>query len=98
MKKSILILTVSLGLSGFSASSAEPAPVTAGKGTPKIVFDAIFADLGTNPANASQETMAGVFKFRNEGDGVLKVDPPQPSCGCTDAKAVPDTLAPGEQG
>jgi hypothetical protein len=39
-----------------------------------------------------------VFKFKNTGDGLLKVEPPKPSCGCTVAELKPDTLQPGETG
>jgi len=43
-------------------------------------------------------TVSGVFKFKNAGDAVLKVEPPKPSCGCTVAELKPDTLQPGETG
>src|SRR5262249_943081 len=44
------------------------------------------------------ETLSGTFKFKNVGDGVLKIEPPQASCECTEPKAIPDTVAPGESG
>lgn len=44
------------------------------------------------------DSISGVFKFKNVGEGILKVDPPQPGCDCTESKVRPDTLAPGESG
>ena len=44
------------------------------------------------------ESISGTFKFRNAGDAVLKVDPPQASCDCTEPRVKPDTLALGETG
>ena len=32
------------------------------------------------------------------GDGILKIEPPKPSCGCTVAELKPDTLPPGATG
>ena len=46
----------------------------------------------------SSEPLAGVFKFKNVGDDVLKVEPPMASCDCTETMVKPDTLAPGESG
>jgi len=62
---------------------------------PKIQFDQTVYDFGTTSQVA---TVSGVFKFKNTGDAVLKVQPPKPSCGCTVAELKPDTLAPGESG
>ncbi|MDB6056391.1 MAG: hypothetical protein JWO95_235 [Verrucomicrobiales bacterium] len=63
--------------------------------SPRIQFETNFFDFGHL---AGVESASGTFKFKNVGDAVLKLDPPRPSCGCTDAKASPDTLAPGESG
>jgi len=71
------------------------ATATAGKGAAKIAFETNFFDFGKITA---EETISGVFKFRNAGDGILKVDPPEASCDCTEPKIRPDTLAPGETG
>ena len=65
------------------------------KGTPIIQFETNFFDFGKLIAAGA---ISGSFKFKNAGDGVLKVDPPIPSCGCTDAKVKPATLKPGESG
>ena len=64
-------------------------------GAPKIEFDRMVYDFG----KISQvESVGGVFKFKNVGDSVLKIEPPKPSCGCTFAELKPDTLQPGEAG
>jgi hypothetical protein len=64
-------------------------------GTPKIQFDQSLYDFGKTSQVA---TVSGIFKFKNAGDGILKVEPPKPSCGCTVASLKPDTLQPGETG
>ena len=46
----------------------------------------------------SVENISGSFKFKNVGDGVLKIDPPQASCDCTEPFLKSDTVAPGESG
>ena len=65
------------------------------QGTPKIQFDQTVYDFGKTSQVA---TVSGVFKFKNVGDGILKLEPPKPSCGCTIASLKPDTLPPGETG
>lgn len=65
------------------------------EGTPKIQFDRTVYDFGKTSQVA---TVSGVFKFKNVGDGILKVEAPKPSCGCTVAELKPDTLKPGETG
>ena len=65
------------------------------EGTPKIQFDRMVYDFGKVSQAA---TVSGVFKFKNVGDGILKVEPPKPSCGCTVAALKPDTLPPGATG
>jgi hypothetical protein len=78
---------------------APPAKLTLGdaakKGIPIIQFETNFFDLGKTSGG---DAITGVFKFKNAGDGILKVEPPVPSCDCTDSKVKPDTLAPGESG
>ena len=64
-------------------------------GTPKIQFDQTLYDFGKTSQVA---TVSGVFKFKNAGAGILKVEPPKPSCGCTVAELKPDTLPPGATG
>lgn len=65
------------------------------EGSPKIQFGQTVYDFGKTTQVA---TVSGVFKFENVGDGILKVEPPLPSCGCTVAELKPDTLKPGESG
>jgi hypothetical protein len=65
------------------------------EGTPKIQFDQTVYDFGKTSQVAN---VSGVFMFKNTGDGILKVEPPKPSCGCTVAELKPDTLAPGATG
>lgn len=65
------------------------------QGTPKIQFDRVVFDFGKV---TQVETVGGIFKFKNIGDGILKLEPPKPSCGCTVAELKPDTLKPGETG
>jgi len=65
------------------------------EGTPKIQFDQTLYDFGKT---SQVTTVSGVFQFKNTGDGILKLQPPKPSCGCTVAALKPDTLAPGASG
>lgn len=65
------------------------------KGAPRIQFETNFFDFGKV---TGVETMSGAFKFKNVGDGVLKLDPPQASCECTEPKVSPDVVGPGETG
>jgi hypothetical protein len=63
--------------------------------TAKIHFEQTVYDFGKT---SQVETVTGTFKFKNVGDGVLKIEAPKPSCGCTVASLKPDTLPPGETG
>ena len=65
------------------------------QGAPKIQFDQTLFDFGKT---SQVTTVSGVFKFKNTGDAVLKLEPPKPSCGCTVAELKPDTLPPGAAG
>src|SRR5437764_1365534 len=65
------------------------------KGAPRIQFETNLFDFGKI---TGVETMSGTFKFKNVGDAVLKVDPPQASCECTEPKVTPNVVAPGESG
>src|SRR5438105_3188582 len=78
---------------GEPASAKSVSAVSHGKGTPKIQFETNYFDLGKL---TSVENISGSFKFKNVGDGVLKIDPPQASCDCTEPFVKPDTVAPGE--
>jgi len=68
---------------------------TLASGAPKIEFDQTVFDFGKTTLVA---TVSGVFKFKNAGDEVLKIEPPKPTCGCTTADLKTNTLNPGESG
>ena len=65
------------------------------QGAPKIQFDRTLFDFGKT---SQVTTVSGVFKIKNTGDAILKLEPPKPSCGCTVAELKPDTLLPGAAG
>jgi len=88
MKKTSTLLAALLTL-GLLCES------TRAQGVPKIQFDQTVYDFG---ATSQVTTVSGVFKFKNTGDGVLKMEKPKPSCGCTAAEVKPDTLPPGTAG
>ncbi len=64
-------------------------------GAPKIQFDQLLYDFGKTSGVA---TVSGVFRFANVGDDVLKLEPPQTSCGCTVAELKSNALPPGATG
>jgi len=65
------------------------------EGAPKIQFSQTVYDFGKTSQVAN---VSGVFSFKNAGAGILKVEPPKPSCGCTVAALKPDTLPSGATG
>lgn len=84
--------TARLQLFGVLSLLAIVAPANA---APKIEFDTNFFNLGKV---IGETGMSGKFKFKNTGDSELVIDNVAPSCDCTEAKALPDKLAPGESG
>lgn len=88
MKQPLTLLTWAVWMATMCVSAQA-------KGTPKIQFDQTVYDFGKTSQVA---TVSGVFKFKNAGDGILKVEPPKPSCGCTIVELKPDTLPPGATG
>jgi hypothetical protein len=69
--------------------------VVRAEGAPKLQFGETVYDFG----KVSQvTTVSGVFKFKNTGDAILKLEAPKPSCGCTVAELSSNTLAPGASG
>ncbi len=82
-------LTDGLVLAADTTATATPAPA------PKIKFETNFFDFGKM---TSAERLTGSFKFKNVGNAPLKLDSPEASCDCTEAKIRPDVLAPGESG
>lgn len=69
--------------------------VSVANAAPTIVFDRLVYDFGKT---GQVETVTGSFKYTNGGDAVLKIRPPETTCGCTIASLKPDTLASGESG
>jgi hypothetical protein len=65
------------------------------EGAPKIQFEKTVYDFGKTSV---VESVTGKFIFKNVGDAVLKVEQPQPTCGCTVATISPNSLNPGESG
>ena len=88
MKTIPTLLTVTLCLGLMSGAPRAHA-------APKIQFDRMVYDFGKT---SQVESVSGTFQFTNTGDGVLKVEPPKPSCGCTIASLKPDSLPPGASG
>jgi hypothetical protein len=86
MKQRVAVGMVCAVLAG-GASSVQAAP--------KIEFEKTVYDFGTT---SQVDQVAGTFIFKNTGDEELKIQKPQPSCGCTVAGVKPDTLKPGESG
>lgn len=68
---------------------------TMGADAPKLQFDQTVFDFGKT---SQVQSVTGVFKYKNTGGSVLKIEPPKPSCGCTVMELKPDTLQPGESG
>ena len=71
MKTTFLVLVLLTGV-GFGRDARAD-------GTPKILFDRLVYDFGKT---GQVETVTGTFKYRNEGDGVLTIKPPESSCRC----------------
>ena len=92
--RTIVLMTLGLTSGGicFAAESAAPAATPS---APKIKFATNFFDFGKV---TSSEKLIGSFKFKNLGTAELKLDAPQASCDCTEAKISPDRLAPGAEG
>jgi hypothetical protein len=77
------------------AADQPTTPASANQGVPRIQFETNFVDYGKT---STIDSLSGVFKFKNVGDGILKVDRPEPSCDCTDSQVKPSVLKPGETG
>jgi hypothetical protein len=74
-----------------AAEAAKPPAPLPGK----IQFDKTVYDFGPT---SLVDAVTGTFTFQNAGTGDLKIEKPQPSCGCTVASVKPDLLKPGEKG
>src|SRR5215831_4738472 len=82
-----------LGAENRAATVKEQS--SAANAGPHIQFETNFLDLG-RISGAGETT--GAFKFKNVGNGILHLEPPQASCDCTEATARPDTVLPGGTG
>ena len=78
-----------------AADSGSTPPADSDHKAPIIQFETNFYDFGKLIAPGK---VSGVFKFKNVGTGLLELAQPEMSCGCTDAKAVPENVAPGQNG
>lgn len=88
MKTTSILLALVVASAGMGRA-AEPAKA------PKIQFEQTVYDFGPT---SQVSAVTGVFKYKNTGTAVLKIEPPKPGCGCTLAELKPDTLQPGETG
>jgi len=61
----------------------------------RIVFEEKFFDFGTITEG---DIIKHKFKFKNEGEGTVKILKTEASCGCTTMKGVLKDYAPGESG
>ena len=66
-----------------------------GEGAPILQFEQVVYDFGKT---SQVQSVSGVFKYKNAGDTLLKIESAKPSCGCTVAELKPDTLPPGASG
>lgn len=66
-----------------------------GADAPKLQFEQTVFDFGKT---SQVQSVSGVFKYKNTGGSLLKIEPPKPSCGCTVTELKPDTLQPGQSG
>ncbi len=80
---------------GTNAPGTNTPSVAATAPAPKLQFDKTVYDFGTT---SLVDSVTGTFTFQNTGAGDLKIEKPQPSCGCTIASVKPDSLKPGEKG
>lgn len=95
---SFLALFILFGLSlspikGAQALGQESQTPQPGKG--QVEFDQAFFDFGNV---IEGEIVKHTFKFKNVGDLNVKLVKTETSCGCTTAKGVFKSYAPGEQG
>src|SRR5882724_5510053 len=80
---------------GTNAPGTNAPSVAATTPAPKLQFNKTVYDFGTT---SLVDSITGTFTFQNTGAGDLKIEKPQPSCGCTVASVKPDSLKPGDKG
>ena len=94
----VLLVVATIGSAradGTNAPGTNAPPAVAPAPAGKIQFDKTVYDFG---ATSLVEAVTGTFTFQNTGPGDLKIEKPQPSCGCTVASVKPDSLKSGEKG
>lgn len=89
----VLLAVATIGSARADGTNAPAASTNAP--APKLQFDKTVYDFGST---SLVESVTGTFTYQNIGAGELKIQKPQPSCGCTVASVKPDTLKPGEKG
>jgi hypothetical protein len=100
MKREFLAIVL-LAVTTVGSVRAEDTNTPAGAVKPpaplpgKIQFDKTVYDFGPT---SLVDSVTGTFTYQNTGTGDLKIEKPQPSCGCTVASVKPDLLKPGEKG
>ena len=87
--------TSSAHAEGTNAPGTNAPPAAAPAPAGKLHFDKTVYDFGPT---ALVDSVTGTFTYQNTGEGDLKIEKPQPSCGCTVASVKPDLLKPGEKG
>jgi hypothetical protein len=80
---------------GTNAPGTNAPPAVAPAPAGKLQFDKTVYDFGTT---SLVDSITGTFTYQNTGPGDLKIEKPQPSCGCTVASVKPDLLKTGEKG
>lgn len=76
-------------------SAPRQRPVASTGEAPRIVFEEPVFDFGMM---YQEEEVSYEFAFANQGNGPLRIDRVQSSCGCTAAIATQGEIAPGESG
>ncbi|HUU70531.1 MAG TPA: DUF1573 domain-containing protein [Planctomycetota bacterium] len=89
MRKGCCVVAVFAVL--LQAAYAGEAPAEA----PKIQFESLQHDFGQVAQFTPNEH---VFKFKNEGTAILRIERVHANCGCTAALVSQDSLEPGEAG
>jgi len=79
----------------YPRTPAESPSVSTEADAPRIVFEEVVFDFGMM---YQQEEVSYEFAFTNHGNGPLRIDRVQSSCGCTAAIATQGEIAPGESG
>jgi len=90
----VVIVTLILLIQTGCQEQAKSPDISKVKGTPKITFEKTIYDFGEVSASRKY---TGQFKFKNTGDGVLKILDVRKCCGSV-VTLDKEELAPGESG